>query len=77
MTTQHEATTGDDQRWLHEHMAEMPEYNGKWVAVLGRKVVASGNEAIDVVEQLENEKINGALLVQFPDDVTRKVYLIA
>jgi hypothetical protein len=76
MTTQRESTTTDDQLWLHEHMEELPQYNGQWVAVLERKIVAWGATAGDVVDQLEEHRINGALLVQFPDDVHRKLYFI-
>jgi len=77
MTTQRETDTGEDLRWIHAHMQEMPEYNRKWVAVLGQKVIASADDAEAVVEFLEQKRINGALLVQFPDDVNRKIYLIA
>ncbi len=76
MTTQREAATAEDQRWIHEHMEELPEYNGQWVAVLDRRIVASGETADNVIDELEDAAINGALLVQFPKDVHRKVYFI-
>ncbi len=35
MTTQPDVTTGDDDlRWVHEHMGELGEYSGQWIAVI-------------------------------------------
>jgi hypothetical protein len=76
LTTQRDIDTAEDQRWIHAHMEEMPEYNGKWVAVLGRRVLVAADDANGVIDFLEANSINGALLVQFPDDVKRKVYFI-
>jgi hypothetical protein len=77
MTTDQKHVTGeDDLRWVHEHMVELEPYEGKWIAVLERRVLTSSEDGNDVVDYLEAHGISGALLFQMPDDVHRKVYLI-
>lgn len=41
----------DDDDWVREHFDELADrYEGKYVAVSSRRVVAVGNDAVDVEE---------------------------
>lgn len=77
MTTQREVQTGDnDLNWVHKHLEELEQYEGKWIAVLNHVVLTASDDASDVVDFLGARQINGALLFEVPADVHRKVYLI-
>ena len=78
MTTQPEATMNDDDdlNWIYQHMSELDEYGGEWIAVLDHKVIARGATGDDVVDELDERNVNGALLFEVPADVHRRLYLI-
>ena len=77
MTTQPEVTTGDDDmNWVHEHMQELRAYQGKWIAVIGQRVVAAGSSVMQLLQDVEAQGLSEPFVTQIPDDVDRKTYFI-
>ena len=77
MTTQPRTTTGDDDmRWVHEHMEEMRPYQGQWVAVSERRIIAAGSTIEQLVEAAEAQGVKSIFISRIPDDIDRKTYFI-
>jgi hypothetical protein len=77
MRTRPDITTGDDDlRWVHEHMGELGEYSGQWIAVIARRIVASGTDLSAVIDRVEQQGLTDPFVTKIPDDVHRKVYFI-
>lgn len=67
----------EEQRWLRQNLHRLANYQGLWIAILGRSIAASGDSFQDVHQQLVARNIADALVVKVPDDLTRQDYLIA
>lgn len=48
--------------WFASSPPELEPYRGRYVAILDKRVVASGETAVDVYDQLNRSGIAGALL---------------
>ena len=70
------STGGDDMNWVHEHMHEFRAYQGKWIAVIGHRVVAAGSSVMRLLEDVEAQGLSEPFVTQIPDDVDRKTYFI-
>lgn len=51
-----------DVNWFASNPPELERHRGRYVAILDKRVVASGESAMDVYEQLNRSRISGALL---------------
>ncbi len=77
MTTQRNVATGDENmRWVHEHMEQLEAYQGKWIAVIDRKIISAGRDLDAVLDEVERQGLTKPFVAQIPDDVHRKVYFI-
>ena len=77
MTTEEKTGPGDpDMLWVHEHMKELREYQGQWIAVFEKRVVAAGSTVDELVEQAEAQGVGEIFVTKIPDDVDREVYFI-
>lgn len=48
----------DDQRWAYRHFPEWKDkYGNKWIAVRNHKIIAWGDNVIDVSDQIEKKAI--------------------
>lgn len=52
--------------WLSGHNKETLKYSGKWIAVFGNKIVASGKSAKDVFEAAKASGIKLPLITKVP-----------
>lgn len=56
-----------EQRWFHEHKAEMiAQYGGQWIAVAGDTVIGAGHDALEAHEQAKSRGFAGAALILVP-----------
>ncbi len=78
MTTPPRATTADDDmRWVHEHMKNLHEYLGQWIAVVDCRLVASGASVMDVLKQVEAQGMTSPFVKQIrKDDIDPNTYFI-
>ena len=77
MTTQTETRTGDDDMWwVQDHMKELAEYQGHWIAVIDQKIVASAAQLDDVIDEVERLGLTDPFVTKIPADVHREVYFI-
>ncbi|MGQ9469352.1 MAG: DUF5678 domain-containing protein [Nitrososphaerales archaeon] len=53
----------DDMRWGEEHYAELQkQYQDKWVAIVGKKVVSYGEKLGDVEEEARKKLVRNLFL---------------
>lgn len=78
MTTRSESNLRqDDLEWVLADPPVLRPLRGQWIAVIERAVVASGTTADDVVDDLVEQGISDALLMQVPTERELRSYLIA
>ncbi len=78
MTTRSESNLRqDDLEWVLGDPPVLRPLRGQWIAVVERTVVASGTSADDVVDDLVEQGISDALLMQVPTERELRSYLIA
>lgn len=63
-------------RWYQENLRQLADHEGRWIAILGQEIVASGRSMRDVRDQLSQQSVRDALIVRVPEDVTRREYFI-
>ena len=76
MTTQPVTMGDDDLDWVYDHMEELGEHEGKWIAVIGQRIVGSACTVDEVIDQVERQGLTDPFITKIPDDVHRKVYFI-
>ncbi|MBI5290054.1 MAG: hypothetical protein HY873_13855 [Chloroflexi bacterium] len=63
--------------WFQEHPQELATYEGKWVAIKGGKVIASGDSASGVIKRLNAGNEEDALLSFVgPEDCRPDTYFV-
>jgi hypothetical protein len=63
-------------RWVHEHMSDLRDYQGMWIAVVDRRVVSAGTSVSQILEDVREKGLSRPFVARVPDDVDRKTYLI-
>jgi hypothetical protein len=63
-------------RWFQENLRDLAEYEGRWIAILGPRIVGSGDSLGEVRDQLADQSIRDALILQVQEDVARREYFI-
>jgi hypothetical protein len=77
MTTKAEPRTGDDDMWwVEDHIEELEVHQGKWIAVIQRKIVASNANLDTVLDEVEKQGLTEPFVTKIPDDVHSKTYFI-
>jgi len=66
----------NELRWFRQSPEELAAYQNRWVGIIGRRVVAHGDAMREVVDQLRERGIWGALVVRVPADLTKREYFI-
>ncbi len=49
--------------WLSEHSKEIEKYSGKWIAILGEQILATGDSVRSVMRDVKKKHIKGLPLV--------------
>ena len=53
----------DDSRWFYENQDKLKEYSGKFVAIKGRKVIASDKDVNKIIKEVDKQGENPSYLV--------------
>jgi hypothetical protein len=62
--------------WVHEHMQELRQYQGLWIAVVNQRVVAAGTSVMELLDEVGAQGLDSPFVTQIPDDVDAKTYFI-
>ena len=54
-----------EHEWILKHPSEMEKFSGKWVAVLGGKIVATGSSYEDVWGKVKTSSIEKMPIVTY------------
>lgn len=66
-----------ENRWVHENEQALNSFRGLWIAVLGTKVLASGQTLPEVYDFLRSQGHADALVMKVPQRTGPRPYLIA
>ncbi len=58
-------TLQSEHKWLAGHPSAMENFSGKWIAVLGGKIVASGGSYEDVWSRVKTNSIEKMPLITY------------
>jgi hypothetical protein len=62
--------------WISEHSKEIEKYAGKWIAVLSNKVIAVGDSAKRVMEEVKKKRIKKLPLVTKVPRKDEEMYIL-
>jgi hypothetical protein len=62
--------------WFQQNRGELAAYQNRWIAILGRGIVAFGDSMREVRDQLRDRNLRDALVLHVPEDVARREYFI-
>jgi hypothetical protein len=65
-----------DMRWVHDHLDELREYQGMWVAVVGCRVVAAGDDIAQILSEVEAQGLSDPFVTRIPADRERNAIFI-
>jgi hypothetical protein len=63
--------------WFERNRHQLANFAGLWIAILGLRIVASGESFDQVQRDVDAMALRDALIVHVPEDSTRWDYLIA
>lgn len=61
--------------WVSEHQKELEKYAGKWIAVLNKKVVGSGDTVTEAMREVDEKGIKQMPLVTSIDRKDEGIYM--
>ena len=62
--------------WISTHFEELEHYWGKWVAIVGDRIVASGDSVKEVMEIVNQKKIKEQPLVTLVPSKDEETYVL-
>ena len=66
-----------ENEWFEENLGTLSSVAGLWIAIKGKRMLASSEKLAEILDWLTNERIVDALVVQVPDDVSQDRYMLA
>jgi hypothetical protein len=65
-----------DMDWVHEHLDELREYEGMWVAVVDCRVVAAGDDVDLILSDVEAQGLSNPFVTKIPTARERNTVFI-
>jgi hypothetical protein len=66
-----------ENRWAHENPDKLRSFRGTWVAILGDRILKSGEDVTEVYAFLNSQGYSDALVLKVPSGQGKRPYLIA
>lgn len=66
-----------ENEWFEKNLAKLGSYAGLWIAIKGKRMLASSSDLEEILDWLTSQHVADALVVQVPDDVNADRYMLA
>jgi hypothetical protein len=78
MTNERAPSVGDeDFDWVHAHMdGELRAYQGQWIAVVNKRVVAAGSSVLQILDEVGAQGLSNPFVTKVPTDRERRAIFV-